>query len=187
VLDIGCSEGWLGEYLPSQVEYLGIDIKLPKKPLDAGAKRRYVECNLDRASIPAGDKQYDLVMCTEVLEHLEEFHFVVNEIARVAKKYAIVSLPNLFNWHFRLATLKGKTTKFYGLPLQKPEDRHRWWFHPVQAEHLFMNHPCFQVLDQYYHYGKGHWYSSWFLNYCKKHQSFPYLLAWHYWVVLGLR
>jgi SAM-dependent methyltransferase len=187
VLDIGCSGGWLGRHLDPSVDYLGIDIKLPENGLERNSKRRYVECNLDRDPLPARDDEYEVVVCTEVLEHLDEFHFVVGEIARVARKYAIVSLPNIFNWHFRLKTLLGGTGKFYGLPLEKPEDRHRWWFHPSQAERFFRSHPRFVVLEEYYHYGRGKWYSAWFVDLCKKRQYLPYLLSWHYWVVLGMR
>jgi 2-polyprenyl-3-methyl-5-hydroxy-6-metoxy-1,4-benzoquinol methylase len=187
VLDIGCSEGWLARSIKPNVSYVGIDVALTVKKEDSAGSCRFIQFNLDEGRIPLPDRSFDLVVCTEVLEHLDELHFVVAEIARLCRGYVIISLPNLFNWHFRVATLAGKTTKFYGLPEEKPEDRHRWWFHPSQAQNLFRQHPGFEVVEEYYHYSKGRLATGWILRYCRIHQILPYVLSWHYWVVLKPR
>ena len=77
--------------------------------------------------IPFSDKTFDIVYALDILEHLENMHFVLNEIKRVAKNEVIIALPNCYHWHYRLNILRGKpiNTK-YKVPLNKILDRHRW-------------------------------------------------------------
>lgn len=87
------------------------------------------------------DRQFDFVVSTEVLEHLENFHEMVDELFRVSNRYVLISLPNCvdiftrFNIFFR-----GKTGKFYGLPFEKPDDRHRWFFSHAELERFFQHY-----------------------------------------------
>lgn len=75
------------------------------------------------------DRSFDTVVCTEVLEHLEQLHAMTHELLRVSRRYVIVSLPNSLSiftkWNILFHDTAGK---YYGLPLAKPEDRHRWLF-----------------------------------------------------------
>lgn len=74
-------------------------------------------------------KQFDFVVCTEVLEHLENLHVMTHELLRVSRKYVLISLPNTLNvfakWNMLMHDSAGK---YYGLPFSPPEDRHRWFF-----------------------------------------------------------
>lgn len=47
-------------------------------------------------SLPFGDNSFDLIMCLEVIEHLdkEEMFLALGELERVTKKYIIISVPN---------------------------------------------------------------------------------------------
>lgn len=55
----------------------------------------------DITNIPIDSKSFDLVACFEVLEHLryEEAVIALNEVARVANRYAVLSLPDA-SWYF---------------------------------------------------------------------------------------
>ena len=123
VLDVGCFNRFLKGYLPDSVEYMGIDI--------AGNPDRFVD--LDKEGVPFDDNSFDCVVCSDVLEHIENIHSVFDDLIRVSRKYVIISLPNswsVFKWNI----LKGGgELKFYGLPLEKPIDRHRWFFNYEQA------------------------------------------------------
>jgi len=44
--------------------------------------------------LPYKNNSFDLVICTEVLEHLEEPTKALKEILRVSRKYLIISVPN---------------------------------------------------------------------------------------------
>jgi hypothetical protein len=107
--------------------------------------------NLDvRSPMPIESEKFDAVICTDVLEHLEEFHHVFEEIIRISKKYVVISVPNAlitFRNYARRRKYKGNTgdagkdaglyAKFYGLPMQRPKDRHRWFFSYTEAETFF--------------------------------------------------
>ncbi len=119
VLDVGCDEGRLRRLVPRPDLYVGVDVH-PSADLVV---------NLDERNLPLDDRSFDCVLCTDVLEHLERCHAVFDEICRVSRSRVVVSLPNpmralvmaLFE---RGARHLGK----YGLPVDPPGDRHRWFF-----------------------------------------------------------
>jgi len=69
-----------------------------------------------------------------VLEHLENLHAVFDEFVRVARRHAVITLPNCWN-SARQRLRRGKgSIAHYGLPLDPPADRHRWFFSLEEAE-----------------------------------------------------
>ena len=103
-----------------------------------------LKVNLDTLpALPFDDGSFDVVCAFDVLEHLENFHLLNEEMFRVAKDYILISLPNsaaeifldfLRNRPQRQPDLdSGTFSKYYGLPLRPPTDRHRWWiyFHDI--------------------------------------------------------
>jgi ubiquinone/menaquinone biosynthesis C-methylase UbiE len=94
--------------------------------------------NLDKIDkLPFEDQDFDFCLLTDILEHLENFHLILYECFRVTKKAIVISLPVpsseflsiIYNRRFSSDGLTaGIYSKFYGLPFQVPEDRHRWWF-----------------------------------------------------------
>lgn len=102
--------------------------------------------------IPFESNSFDTVICTDVLEHLENFHLILSEILRVSSKNVLISLPNstdqFRNYLFRKRYISSphdskhlRFTKFYGLPLTPPSDRHRWFFSYTEASSFFHNNP----------------------------------------------
>lgn len=58
----------------------------------------YPECYFLRGDVtimPFEDKCFDVVVCGEVIEHIEDFEKVISEMARVAKRRIIISTPKL--------------------------------------------------------------------------------------------
>lgn len=124
ILDLGCRNKDLKRFLDKDAEYIGIDI--------VGEPDFIVD--LDKEKIPFPDNSFDCVVCLDVLEHLENIHLVFDEIIRVTRKYAIISLPNCYASNFfKIITGKGRT-KYYGLPLNPTKDRHRWFFNYQEAK-----------------------------------------------------
>jgi SAM-dependent methyltransferase len=126
VLDVGCDEAPLRKLVHQPVKYMGIDIR-PGSDL---------VLDLDQQNLPLEDRSFDTVLCTDVLEHLERCHAVFDELCRVADKWVIVSLPNpLRNLLMALTegTSGGGRLKYYGLPVNRPADRHRWFFGAEEA------------------------------------------------------
>jgi SAM-dependent methyltransferase len=130
ILDVGADECHLTKHLPSTSQYWGIGL--------GGSPDQQV--NLEKEVIPFPDRSFDCVLCLDVLEHLDNIHAVFDEICRVSSRYVIISLPN--PWEGFLAMLQaadykpGIPIKFYGLPLEKPEDRHKWFFSIQEAENF---------------------------------------------------
>lgn len=102
--------------------------------------------NLDTIDkLPFDNKSFDTILALDVLEHLENFHFIFEEILRISKKYVIISLPNSLQEIFPIFLNKKKKNenesglynKFYGLPLKKPSDRHRWFLTISDIERFF--------------------------------------------------
>lgn len=118
VLDVGCFEAPLRDLLTSG-SYTGIDM----------AGKPDVVIDLEKAGrLPFEDRSFRCVLCIDVLEHLDSLHSVFEELVRIASDYVIVSLPNCW-CDARRPIEKGKGHfEHYGLPLQKPKDRHKWFF-----------------------------------------------------------
>jgi hypothetical protein len=123
VLDVGCSEAPLRDLL-SSATYTGVDI----------AGNPDITLDLERVErLPFDDGAFTCVLCIDVLEHLENLHVMFDELVRVSKQYIIISLPNCW-CDARQPITRGKGHfGHYGLPLQKPQDRHKWFFSLSEA------------------------------------------------------
>lgn len=130
VLNVGGGgERYLAKYLNKEVKYYEIDI--------AGKPDLIFDLEKDNLEI-FKTNQFDTVVCTDVLEHVDDFHNVFNHLLRISNKNVIISLPN--SYQSILETLSSQNSmKFYGLPLKKPEDRHKWFFSATDIESFFIN------------------------------------------------
>ena len=118
-LDVGCDAATLRDMLPAGCSYTGVDIGGDPD----------ITLNLEEIErLPFDDGAFDVVVCTDVLEHLNNLHLVFQELVRVSNRYLIISLPN--NWaSARRAIARGSgQIAHYGLPLTPPPDRHKWFF-----------------------------------------------------------
>jgi len=121
ILDVGCDGRCLKNCLPEGIKYIGLD----------NFHEADIHFDLDKGKkLPLDNNSFDLVYCSDVLEHLENIHSVFDELCRISRKYIIVSLPNPFSGIFPV--LLGRT-KLEGLPPEKVEDRHRWFFTNEEA------------------------------------------------------
>ncbi len=125
--------------------------------------------NLDEVNkLPFEDGAFDCVCSFDVLEHIENFHLINSEIMRISSKYVLISLPNslqeIYAVIFRRNYLQefdhnenGVFSKFYGLPLKPPSDRHRWWLY-------------IEDIVRYYHtlYAKTHSIEFWYPSFSLK-------------------
>lgn len=87
------------------------------------------------------NSQFDMVVCTEVLEHLENLHEMFDELLRVSRRYVVISLPTSLSLYDKWnIVFHNRIGKYYGLPLEKPEDRHRWLFTYRDLDRFFKHH-----------------------------------------------
>lgn len=128
ILDVGADECHLKQYLGNDVKYWGIGI--------GGHPDQQVD--LEKEKVPFPDNSFDCVLCLDVLEHLDNIHEVFDELCHIARRYVIISLPNAWSIFYNMLLFGdyqlGTAMKFYGLPLERPEDRHKWFFSIDEAE-----------------------------------------------------
>lgn len=111
LLDVGCGDGVLMFKLRNYIEggeNYGIDID-PTGIEMAKHNNSFAQFAIARAhDLPFSDNEFDVVLCCEVLEHLDPsiLHATLAEIRRVAAKYCIFSVPREPIWHF-LNLLRG--------------------------------------------------------------------------------
>ncbi len=81
--------------------------------------------DLNTGALPYPNESFDLVTCTEVIEHLEHYRSALREISRVLRRGGIfvVSTPNVLNLRSRLRYLLFGFFNMFG-PLQLDDDRH---------------------------------------------------------------
>jgi 2-polyprenyl-3-methyl-5-hydroxy-6-metoxy-1,4-benzoquinol methylase len=103
VLDVGCGEGvltarWASQLVPRRV--VGIDLEDPKLAAEWATRQRE---NLSfQAVAPGGlpftEDEFDLAAAIEVLEHVPEPAQTLSEMARVARRHLLVSVPREPLW-----------------------------------------------------------------------------------------
>lgn len=97
ILDAGCGEGFtmskLAEFgVGKQIE----GVEYSKDAITLG-KKFFPNLVIKQGSVyelPYEDNSFDLIVCTEVLEHLEDPKKAIKEMLRVSKKYLVISVPN---------------------------------------------------------------------------------------------
>lgn len=130
-LDIGCHDGYWSDRL-KQKGY-GVNA-LDIEPLYAGAITHDVEQGL-----PYADQSFDLIWCTEVLEHLRNPEFLFAEIKRVMRPggTAILTTPNSHWWFYSVVRLWGWTPQ----NLQNPD--HKQFFDERRIRNLAKGYALF--------------------------------------------
>lgn len=116
ILDVGSGEG----FTLNRLKEKGIGKKLEgleySKDAIALGKKTYPDIKITQGSIyelPYEDNSFDLVLCTEVLEHLDEPKKALKELIRVSKKYLVISVPNEPFFMFAQA-VRGKNWSRFG-------------------------------------------------------------------------
>lgn len=99
VLDIGCGQSPYKFLLDSaKTKYFGIDII---EANSFGYNNPDIT-SFDGKNIPFADGTFDAVICTEVLEHVQDYQYLINEIYRTSKSNAdvIVTIPWSARYHY---------------------------------------------------------------------------------------
>lgn len=126
ILDAGCGNGAISNYLE------GYTIRGIDRSEEALKYFKHDKIIGSLESLPFEDGAFDLVLCSDVLEHLPKgvFEQAINELQRVSKKYLLIISPNAedleasnvkcsecstifnINWHLRSLGLDELTSAF---------------------------------------------------------------------------
>lgn len=100
IIDVGCGDGGLFSLIKEDSEYTGVDIsptqlKAFKSSLKS-KKKKTTLIEADVSKLPLKDNSFDVAIACDVLEHVIDPLFVINEIKRVVKKngHVIIGIPN---------------------------------------------------------------------------------------------
>ncbi|MCP4051408.1 MAG: methionine biosynthesis protein MetW [bacterium] len=122
VLDLGCGNGELLEYLRNEKKIKGYGIEIDfNKIIDCVKRGIYVfHGNIDEGLPEFTKNSYDYVILSQTLQQVHKPSFVLSEMLRVGKK-VIVTFPNFGFWSIRAQLF------FKGVPpktAQMPYDWH---------------------------------------------------------------
>lgn len=95
VLEVGCGEGKLAKYvhglIPGVERFEITDLDTSRIEPDLPPAIVVRQASVDQ--LPYPDGAFDLVLCCEVLEHLDDPAQALAEVARVADRHVILSTP----------------------------------------------------------------------------------------------
>lgn len=98
LIEIGCEQGVLLDTLPDCKDKVGLDISevaLKDAKRRLGKRARFVQADAEK-KINLPDKSFDVVVCSQTLEHVKHPEKMMENIKRLAKDDArvVISVPN---------------------------------------------------------------------------------------------
>lgn len=119
VLDLGCSDGRLLDYLQRTRQVHGAGVELDDERVIAAVRRgvRVIQQNLEEGLALFDDKQFDTVVLSQTLQSMHHTEHILREMARVAH-YGIVSFPNFGYWPHGWSILRGRMPVNDQMPYQ---------------------------------------------------------------------
>ncbi len=119
VLDLGCGDGALLDYLIRQRRCSGYGIEIADANVLACVRRgvNVIQLNLDEGLAMFADDSFDVVLQIDTLQHLRNAETMLRETARVGKT-GIVAFPNFAHWPNRLSILRGRMPVTARLPYE---------------------------------------------------------------------
>lgn len=123
LLDAGCGEGFTTVLLSNKYEIKAIDTEKfyinYARMFNKRNNISYEVCDIFDINYK---KQFDLVLCNEVLEHIEDYDKAIKLLKSASKKYLLISVPN--EPYFQIANfLRLRHLKTFG---NLPDHKNRW-------------------------------------------------------------
>lgn len=122
VLDIGCADGELLDYLVHEKNVNGRGIEISQDGVNRCVARglSVIQGDADNDLAEYPDQSFDTVILSRTLQAVRQPRTVLLELLRIGKR-AIVTIPNFGQWHVRMSLLtRGR------MPVTKA--LHRTWY-----------------------------------------------------------
>jgi methionine biosynthesis protein MetW len=119
VLDLGCGDGVMLDYLQTDKQCIGYGVEIDDSKIPQCVERNVavIQQDLESGMAMFADNAFDTVLCLSALQMIENVEGVLKDIARVGQE-AIVSFPNFAYWPHRVALLKGRMPVSKSLPYE---------------------------------------------------------------------
>ena len=119
VLDLGCGDGALLDYLQKHRACSGYGVEIDDRNIQACVKRgvNVIQLNLDEGLNMFADQSFDVVLQIDTLQHLRNAEVMLRETVRVGHN-GILAFPNFAHWPNRLSILTGSMPVTKRLPFQ---------------------------------------------------------------------
>jgi methionine biosynthesis protein MetW len=119
VLDLGCGDGVMLDYLQSDKGCQGYGVEIDDDKIPACIERgvMVIQQDLEAGLAIFSDQAFDTVLCLSALQMMKNVEGILRDIARVGRE-AIVSFPNFAYWPHRLALLRGRMPVSKTLPYE---------------------------------------------------------------------
>ena len=119
VLDLGCGDGALLDYLQKNRACSGYGVEIDDHNIQACVKRgvNVIQLNLDEGLNMFADQSFDVVLQIDTLQHLRNAEVMLRETVRVGRT-GILAFPNFAHWPNRLSILMGSMPVTKRLPYQ---------------------------------------------------------------------
>lgn len=123
ILDLGSRDGRAMEDIQKRGDYKRLIATDIHHRIESGIE--FIAHDLE-TKLPFKDDEFDVVICTDVLEHVERKNQLASEIRRVSRKHVLISLPNTQHHKYVRGLKRGNMGKQYVFDVEDCSDRHRW-------------------------------------------------------------
>lgn len=106
VLDYGC-----GPHKSSYLRWLGF--KVTSVDIQKYGDEDVVVVGASEKKLPFVDDEFDIVIASEVIEHVEDPFSLIHELLRVSNKYVVLSTPNVVSWQSKFIFLRSNFFKWF--------------------------------------------------------------------------
>jgi methionine biosynthesis protein MetW len=119
VLDLGCGDGALLDYLQKNRQCTGYGVEIDDQNIQACVQRgvNVIQLNLDEGLAMFADQSFDVVLQIDTLQHLRNAEVMLRETVRVGRT-GILAFPNFAHWLNRMSILKGRMPVTKRLPYE---------------------------------------------------------------------
>lgn len=152
ILDVGCGDGFATEVAAQrncQHHFVGLDWSARSLAQASQRGLAVLRAGLDGPSLPISSDSVDVVIMSEVIEHLVDTDTAVEEVHRVLRPGGslLLSTPNLAAWYNRVLLLAGVQPVFSEVSLRSVFGRHG--SQVAGHLHMFTLRALVEFLDAY--------------------------------------
>lgn len=119
ILDLGCGDGVMLDYLQSDKRCTGYGVEIDDHRIPRCIERgvSVIQQDIEAGLAIFADNAFDTVLCLSALQMMKNVEGVLRDIARVGRQ-AIVSFPNFAYWPHRISLMRGRMPVSKSLPYQ---------------------------------------------------------------------